>query len=179
MTIGSTRFRDGGARRARESGMSMVEVMIVMAIVGLIALVGLPRLEAWFERYKVRGMAEEIAVNLQLQRMRAVSRNQEFSIQFDATDGNFRLYEGTPGSWTAMEAAVHDLPTGVTFGTSDASDPIDLSFSGTEDVAVFHPDGTMNDRLAQDDAITIRNTLGDTFVVTVNRATGQVEVTEQ
>ena len=65
--------RRGMVASGNEVGFSLVEVMVVVALVGLIAAVGLPTMQQWLDRYKVRTAAEQLASLIQLQRMRAVS----------------------------------------------------------------------------------------------------------
>ena len=69
------------------------------------------------------------------------------------------------------------MPMGVTF-TAPVGDPIELSWQGNADWAVFHPDGSVNDRLAQDDEITLTNAIGDSFRAVINQVTGRVQVLE-
>ncbi len=157
-------------RRRGESGFSLIELSVTMAVVGLMAMIGLPTMQEWLERYRVRTAAQEIAAAVQLQRMRAVSQNTDFSIGFDAGAGTYGLYQGTPGSGTLIDPQARDLPMGVVY--SGETDPIDMP----DDELIFHSDGSLNDSTANDDQIYLSNSLGDVFTVTVNRATGRVQV---
>lgn len=150
--------------------MSLIEVTVVVAIIGLMVSVGYPAMQEWLDRYRVRNAASEIASAIQLQRMRAVSQNQEFSIAFDTSDNTYSLYEGDPATGTMLDVVARTLPFGVTFqGGADAVDT-------PNDEILFHPDGSMNDSTATSDQIWVGNPNGDTFFVTMNRATGRVEV---
>jgi len=68
------------------------------------------------------------------------------------------------------------MPMGVTF--TAAGDPVEVAWQGNADYAVFHADGSVNDRLAQDDTITLTNAIGDSFRVVINQVTGRVQVLE-
>ena len=163
----------------RENGYSLIELSVVLLLLGLVVLVGMPSMQDWLERYRVRTAAQGIAADLQLQRMRAVSRNTRFTLAFDQATGTFTLWQGDPvaGYTDQISPEPVVLPQGVTF-TDPIDDPIELSWQGNLDVAVFHPDGSLNDRLAQDDTITLTNSIGDSFRIVMNQVTGRVQVLE-
>lgn len=162
----------------RRAGFSLIELLVVMTLITAVVLIGMPAIQGWLERYRVRSAAESIAASIQLQRMRAISRNSRFSLSFDDADGSYTRYDGEPGSWTEMDGGPRYLPERVSFEAPGGGDAIEPSFGGTDDVLVFHPDGTVNDRLGADDSIFVRSVLGDRFEVIVNKATGRTDVDE-
>jgi Tfp pilus assembly protein FimT len=157
----------------------LIELAVVLVLLGLVVAVGMPAMQDWLERYRVRTAAQSLAADMQLQRMRAVSRNTAHTIVFDVNNGNYTLWEGDPvnGLNTQLVPEAIVLPFGVTF-TDPVDDPIELSWSGNDDVAVFHPDGSVNGRLAQEDEITLTNAIGDSFRVVMNQVTGRITVLE-
>jgi prepilin-type N-terminal cleavage/methylation domain-containing protein len=164
--------------RAAERGFSLVELIVVLALLCLVVLVGMPALDDWLERYRVRTAAQNLAADMQLQRMRAVSRNREHRIVFSQANSEYTLFESDGGGgWNQIDPLPNSLPQGVTF-SSTLGDPIQLAFGGNPDEAIFHPDGSINDRLAQDDAIFLTNIRGEAFRVIVNQVTGRVQVLE-
>jgi len=169
----------GHRARRSEAGFSLIELAVVLVLLGLIVAVGMPALQDWLERYRVRTAAQGLAAEMQLQRMRAVSRNTAHAIIFNAANGTYTSWEGDPvnGLVNQLSVVPVTLPFGVTF-TDPVDDPIELSWSGNDDVAVFHPDGSVNTRLAQDDEITLTNSIGDSFRVVINQVTGRVQVLE-
>ena len=78
--------------RRGEAGFSLIELSVVLVLLGLIVAVGMPALQDWLERYRVRTAAQLLASDMQLQRMRAVSRNTVHTIVFDAANGNYTLW---------------------------------------------------------------------------------------
>lgn len=95
-------------------------------------MVGLPNLQDWLETYRVRTSAQSIASDLQLQRMRAVSRNTRFTLAFDQANGTFTLWQGDPvnGYTDQISPEPVVLPVGVTF-TDPIDDPIELTWRAT------------------------------------------------
>ncbi len=165
--------------RRSEAGFSLIELSVVLVLLGLVVMVGMPAMQDWLERYRVRSAAQVLASDMQLQRMRAVSRNTVHTIVFDQANGTYTLWEGDPvnGLTTQLVPQPIGLPFGVSF-TDPIDDPIELTWSGNDDVAVFHADGSINGRLAQDDEITMTNAIGDSFRVVMNQVTGRVIVVE-
>ena len=166
-------------RQARDKrGFSLIELIVVIGLLGLMVAVGMPAMQDWLDRYRVRTSAQMLAADMQLQRMRAVSRNRRFSIQFDVANSTYTLWDGDPvnGLTTQLSPEPVAMPMGVTF--TAPGDPIELSWQGNADWAVFHPDGSVNDRLAQDDDVTVTNVAGYAFRTSINQVTGRVQVIE-
>ena len=158
-------------------GFSLIEVLVAVALIGMLALVGTPAMLNWLEGYRVRTAAQEIAANLQLQRMRAIGGNRPFSIQFDVAAETYSLFDGAPGGWTMVDPQPHSFPIGVAYDGS-GGDPVELSFAGNDDVAVFQPDGSVNDGSAVADDLFIANGSGDQYSISINRTTGRITVTK-
>lgn len=166
--------RERGTAERGELGMSLIELSIVLAIMGMMAFIGLPSMQEWLDRYRVRTAAAEIGASIQLQRMRAVSQNQDFSIAFDQVAGTYALFQGDPDTGTALDVMPRALPRMVEF-SGDSTDSVQLP----NDRIIFHPDGSLNDRAAITDQIFLGNAHGDVFLITINRATGRVQVQSQ
>jgi prepilin-type N-terminal cleavage/methylation domain-containing protein len=77
--------RDAGASRGREAGFSFTELLIVMALVGMMALLAVP----WFikisQRQQIKSAAQEISIALAAARMTAVKRNAQVSFVASST----------------------------------------------------------------------------------------------
>lgn len=63
----------GRARTVR--GMSLVELMVGLAVFGILIMIGLPSLTAWIQNTQLRTSAEGIMAGLQLARVEALRRN--------------------------------------------------------------------------------------------------------
>lgn len=69
-----------------QRGLSMIELMIAIVILGILISLGLPSFRAWMGNTKLRSTAESLQSGLQLGRVEAVRRNSnvEFVLTNDA-----------------------------------------------------------------------------------------------
>ena len=67
----------------KDSGMSLVEVLIAIAIAGILLATAMPMYSTWIQNTKIRTGAEAMLNGLQLARSEAVSRNT--NVQFEMT----------------------------------------------------------------------------------------------
>ena len=65
-------------------GFNLIEMLIGLAVLGILMMVGLPELNSWMQSTQVRNSAESIVSALQLSRTEALRRN--LRVQFTLTD---------------------------------------------------------------------------------------------
>lgn len=82
--------RDPAAQR----GMTLIEIMITLAIMGILLMIGMPSFNTWLANTQVRTGAEGLTNGLQLARAEAVRRN-----------GNVTFVLGTQTGWTVSVAS--------------------------------------------------------------------------
>lgn len=56
-------------------GFSLVELMVVVAVIGILLATGLPSFNTWIQNSKIRGAAEAVLSGLQTARSEAIRRN--------------------------------------------------------------------------------------------------------
>lgn len=93
----------------RQSGFSLIEVLIVVALVGIMSVVGLPLLGQMRGTIELGEAARGVERELQSARLTAVSANQPMRVQFNCpTAGQYRVVEliGTPSAPNAADGTV-------------------------------------------------------------------------
>lgn len=76
--------------RYRTAGFTIIEVLIVLAIMGVLFAIGMPLYREWIENTKIRTSAESILSGLNIARAEAVRLNAPVELQIAA---------GTSSSW--------------------------------------------------------------------------------
>ena len=68
-------------------GFSLIELMVVVAIVAMLAIVGLPNYAIWVQNTAIRNATESVLNGLQLARSEAVARNTSIDFVVNANSG--------------------------------------------------------------------------------------------
>jgi Tfp pilus assembly protein FimT len=112
-----SRSQDGGKRQS-QSGRSMIEMLVVAALILVIAAIALPSFANMMRTYKLRGDARGIAAQLALVRIRAASDFAQGELSFNTSAGTYQLAlcpAPCSGTWTNEGGTVY-LSAGNSFG---------------------------------------------------------------
>jgi prepilin-type N-terminal cleavage/methylation domain-containing protein len=82
------------ALRRAAKGFTLVEVMTVSAVISILTMVAMPAYQQWNARYQLRQATEEVAGNLKLARMAAMSRGANVAVTFAVVAGKAQLSTG-------------------------------------------------------------------------------------
>jgi type IV fimbrial biogenesis protein FimT len=105
-------------------GFSLTELMVVVAVIGLLGIVAVPNLVSGLPSYRLKSAARDLCSNMRKARSMAVKQNRNITITFDA-GGNTYLIDGQspwPQGYTCLKEYYGN---GVLFGRPDsAEDPV-------------------------------------------------------
>jgi prepilin-type N-terminal cleavage/methylation domain-containing protein len=105
-------------------GFSLLELVVVMAIVLTVGMVGLPSLQKTLAIYKGSGAVRNIGAQLAMGRMRATADFTRVRLSINTTDNTYTvaLYNKTTAAYD-VEGGTQYLPTGVSFGFGSITTP--------------------------------------------------------
>jgi type IV fimbrial biogenesis protein FimT len=129
----------------KPKGFSLIELMVVIAIVAILAVLGLPSYAVWTQNSRIRNAAEGLLNGLQLARSEAVARNTQINFVANAnsgwTFGCATVVANTcPAVIQTRSAGEGSTNTLVTVNNATVADTVSFSNFG----ALVNPAGAMN-----------------------------------
>ena len=111
----------------RVSGFTVLELMVAIGIAMVVLGIAVPSLLTWLPTLRLSSAARQVATDLQVARMKAISQNTSFTISFVTSDATY-----TYGSDSRNLA--QEYP-GITISSVSPSNPV-FSSRGTASAAV-------------------------------------------
>ena len=155
------------------SGVTLMEMMIIVVLIGLLAAMAVPQWIAAMPRIRARATMRDVVSSLRMARSLAISRKEPFGVNFNQTTGQYTLFadRNSPDlhSFTTGDSIVAAVPVGMDVSIATATLP-----NGN---VVFQPDGSAS---ATGNVIftTHESPLATTFSVDILASTGRVRLTE-
>ena len=147
----------------KQSGFTMIEVVVVMALIGIVAAVAIPTFTVWMPNYRLRAATNDLYANMQLAKSGAVRDRNTWAVRFDTTNNSYQILSDDGESdaevtdwWDGDEVVektvvLSDYRSGVAFGHGNATDDVPGNGSAPADdvtygsyVVVFNMRGTGN-----------------------------------
>lgn len=91
-------------------GFTLIELMVTVAVLAVLAAVATPAFNDFFQRYRLRGAADDVVSLLASARAEAVARNRDVAIVFTGSDAAWCV-GATAGTDPAAGQAVSAIPT--------------------------------------------------------------------
>ena len=105
-------------RAARRRGFTLVELMITMAVIGILGLIVTPGVLRYIPQYRVNRAAKALATEMNLARMRAIAKNRIHYVVFSAgSDQTVKVYEESTNdaSWSTSDTLVKTIALATEF----------------------------------------------------------------
>ncbi len=122
-------------KMVRERGFSLTELVVVLFAGMILLSIGVPVLDTTLDQYRVVLAAQDVTTQLQFARMKAVSSNESFRVNFPTGTRDYRVETSTGD----IVAGPFTLPSGIQWNTEDTG--AGVTFPGR--YVVFTPTGSV------------------------------------
>jgi prepilin-type N-terminal cleavage/methylation domain-containing protein len=79
----------------KHSGFSLIELMITIAVVGIIATVAAPNFQSWSGNYQLKSASNDLYSHMQMAKIGAVKENMPWTVNFNPSGYNIKNGSGT------------------------------------------------------------------------------------
>ena len=112
-------------------GVTLIELIVVVAIIAIGAVLTTPNISGWLPSYRLRNASRDVASIMRVAQLKAVSNNTQYQVVFNPGNSTYVLqYRDTGGNWVD-EGSTFTLPTGVNFVTTLVGDTATFSSNST------------------------------------------------
>ncbi len=84
-------------RRRNQNGFSLMDLMIVIAIIGITSAIAVPNMISWRAGHKLRGVSNNFMANLQMARLQAIRESGSVAVLITANGYSVFIDDGAGG----------------------------------------------------------------------------------
>jgi type IV fimbrial biogenesis protein FimT len=74
----------------KQNGFTIIEVIVVMALIAIVGAMAIPAFTVWLPNYRLRAATNDLYANLQLAKSGAVRDRNTWAIRFDTTNDSYQ-----------------------------------------------------------------------------------------
>jgi type IV fimbrial biogenesis protein FimT len=150
-------------RRTSNRGLTVIELMITVAILGILASVVVPSFGNFLAKRRVEGAASELSTDLQFARSEAVARNAEVRILFGT--GCYAIYLASATAASCTQAGGASITPGAALIKSvqlESGSPVSMTRGDSLSFFTFEPvvGAASNDVNANPGVLNVTSTSG-------------------
>ncbi len=168
----------------KSSGFTMVEILVVLAIITILMTISIPNFMAWRDNTRLKRAANDIYNAMQRAKMGAIKENRNWSVSFDTAKETCSIIDwvnGTFGDADDITVAAFDLASygsGVAYGHGAATKALGSSFESdnvdfTDNRVTFLGSG-MFDSTKADQYVYISNVRNSAYGIGLRSIAGAV-----
>jgi len=85
----------------KNSGFTLVELMVTMAIIAIVSAIAIPGYMSWLPNYRLKSAVLDLEGNIQWTRLQAIKYNQTWAVAFNQATGIYYILSdsGVNGFW--------------------------------------------------------------------------------
>ena len=93
-------------------GVTLVELVVVFAIIGIAAALATPSIGAWMSRYRLSSATRDIVSTMRDAQMKAITNNITYQVDFNVGANSYVLEHNSGG--IILDGVVQTAPSGIT-----------------------------------------------------------------
>lgn len=110
-------------------GFTFAELLIIIAIMGVLATIAIPAFSVWLPNYRLRSAGRDLFSTLQVAKLKAIRANSEYEVTFNIGGNRYSLVSGGPDrdcattgdNKTERTLRLADYGSEIRYGTGNAT----------------------------------------------------------